>query len=171
MLQSTIYPSLMPLFFGPWYAHDRLFGPNCSNRIEIQGIVVKGYNIVSTTLTAQPIDARAYSTSSRRCRCCARSTNRNRNFDRRNATVHRPDSEANGTSSRRSTARPDDSVSAEKKNKIETVFSKRQKKNEYKNSFASFNANLNFFTDRCKLIETFFSFFFYTLFYIHSFSF
>lgn len=33
---------LAPLFFEPGYAHDRLFGPNCSNRIEIQGIVVKG---------------------------------------------------------------------------------------------------------------------------------
>lgn len=38
------------------------------------------------------------------------------------------------------------------------------KKNEYKNSFASFNANLNFFMDRCKLIETFFSFFFTSFF-------
>lgn len=70
-------------------------------------------------------------------------------------------------------AQPDQMIRylRKKRTKSKLYFRSGKKKNEYKNSFASFNANLNFFTDRCKLIETFFSFFFYTLFYIHSFSF
>lgn len=84
---------------------------NVARRIQQRTVVSEHRRHESTALTSGPIYAPACSTSSKKCRCCSRSTSRSRNSDRRNAAARPSDSSTNGMSSRRSTARPGGSVS------------------------------------------------------------